>query len=196
MTTSTPSRSHGTAHVLAIRAGGEQRADEEIDAHRRVGRFHLRDAGLTRTEATGEIGLCPFVLLAQFAQPLRESEFDLYEFGFRCGQLKEVLCITDLPSGLRKLLRLFRFHDQSSASRKYFFNRAFAESSTCFGVVRVFFENISRITTASSATWYTIRQVTSSSTMRSSWHRAPISGIGREAGSNRCSPRCKRRRRK
>jgi hypothetical protein len=66
---------------------------------------------------------------------------------------------------------------------------------TRLGVVRVALANTSRITMASASIRYINRQLLVSSFIRSSWHRAPTDGIGREAGNPMDSPCCKRRRR-
>jgi len=64
-----------------------------------------------------------------------------------------------------------------------------------FGVCAVFFGNTSAITIASASVRYRMRQVTCASTIRNSWHRAPMRGIGRDWGNANCSPRWSLRRR-
>ena len=65
---------------------------------------------------------------------------------------------------------------------------------TDFGVVWVFFAKTSTINTASASTRYMILHVVFSSTIRSSAHRAPIAGMGREIGIESVMPRCSFRR--
>lgn len=59
----------------------------------------------------------------------------------------------------------------------------------CLGVVAVFLAQTSRIRTASGSNRQKIRQVTSASMTRNSWHRLPIWGMGRDFGMASNSPR-------
>ncbi len=64
---------------------------------------------------------------------------------------------------------------------------------TAFGVSRVFLLKTAKITTASESARYTILQSTSASRTRSSWQRAPTTGIGREWGIASICPFCSNR---
>ncbi len=80
-------------------------------------------------------------------------------------------------------------------ARSYSLNRFLHVSMTAFGVARLFFAKTSTITMASLSIRNTSRQLPVVSFTRSSWHLAPIDGIGREAGISSKSPRCRRLRR-
>ena len=66
---------------------------------------------------------------------------------------------------------------------------------TCLGVWGVFLLKTPAITMASASIRYTTRHVAVASTMRSSWQRRAILGIGRECGIPSVTPCCSWRRR-
>src|SRR5690606_16739735 len=144
----------------------DQGAYQQVQRHRLVRRFHLRHTRLAGSQRLGELRLGPVALDTRLLEDAGE------------------------PGAHRDQRRLFvRQPETLLGGSAPPASRALQVSITCLGVCPVFFANTSRITTASSSNRYMMRHVTVSSTIRSSWHRAPMLGIGREAGIPSRSPR-------
>ena len=79
--------------LLATDAEGKVGIDEQINAYRFVGVFHLGEAALTGVKKLGGLHLGQVLRFALFAEAVAKGSLDLNVGELLIAELQEVLCI-------------------------------------------------------------------------------------------------------